>query len=260
MRLLTFLLKIAVPALLVAAMSLAARRWGATVAGLIMGLPWMTGPVLFFLGLDKGTDFAIAATVGIELGAVSIAGYVIAYAAAAQVAPWPVALASGIAGFATTAAIVRGLDVTLSAATVLGIVTLLACASLLPKPRGEIRPLSPPWWDIPVRMLVTLALVAGILLSADHTGPTLSGIISTYPVILTVVGTFTHAQIGRDGVMRILRGISISLVGFCLFFFTVGTATPALGLVLAFAIAAVVSVSYSGLLIVWSRRPPRTAA
>ena len=44
-----FILKIAVTPLLVAAVSLAARRWGPTVGGLVMGLPWFTGPVLLVL-------------------------------------------------------------------------------------------------------------------------------------------------------------------------------------------------------------------
>ena len=68
-----FLLKIAVPPFLVAAMSLAARWWGPTIGGLLLGMPWMTGPVLFFLALDKGEDFAVGACAGIELGVVCVA-------------------------------------------------------------------------------------------------------------------------------------------------------------------------------------------
>ena len=76
-----FLLKIALPPILVAVMSLAARRWGPTFGGLVMGLPWMTGPVLFFLGLDKGEEFAVAACAGIELGVLCICAFMLAYAA-----------------------------------------------------------------------------------------------------------------------------------------------------------------------------------
>ena len=76
-----FLLKIAVPPVLVAAMSLAARRWGPTVGGLLMGLPWMTGPILFFLALDNGGEFAVAACAGIQLGVICIYAFILAYAA-----------------------------------------------------------------------------------------------------------------------------------------------------------------------------------
>ena len=47
-------------------------------------------------------------------------------------------------------------------------------------------------------------------------GPQLSGIVASYPVIVTVVGSFTHHQWGRDAVLRILRGMSLSLIGFVL--------------------------------------------
>ena len=57
-------------------------------------------------------------------------------------------------------------------------------------------------------------------------GPQLSGIMSTYPVIVTVVGTFTHHRWGREAVWRMLRGITASLVGFVAFFLVVGLALP----------------------------------
>ena len=55
------LLKLALPPVLVAVISLVARRVGPTIGGMLVGLPWMTGPVLYFLALDKGIDFAVAA-------------------------------------------------------------------------------------------------------------------------------------------------------------------------------------------------------
>ena len=61
------LLKIAVSPILVAVVSLAARWWGPTVGALLMGLPWLTGPVLYFLAVDKGTDFGVGASAGVVL-------------------------------------------------------------------------------------------------------------------------------------------------------------------------------------------------
>jgi hypothetical protein len=77
---------------------------------------------------------------------------------------------------------------------------------------------------------------------ADAMGPQLSGIMSTYPVIVTVVGTFTHHRWGRDAVWRMLCGITASLVAFVAFFLIVGLALPTLGLVAAYALAAVAAL------------------
>ena len=74
-----FLLKIAITPLLVAGVSIAARWWGPTVGGILMGLPWFTGPTLFVLVQDKGIDFGVAACVGIELGVACVAAFILAY-------------------------------------------------------------------------------------------------------------------------------------------------------------------------------------
>ena len=52
------LLKLMIVPVLVALMSLAARRFGPKIGGLLIGLPWMTGPVIFFLGLERGDAHA----------------------------------------------------------------------------------------------------------------------------------------------------------------------------------------------------------
>jgi hypothetical protein len=239
---------------LVALVSLAARRWGTTFGGLIMGLPWMTGPVLFFLALDKGERFAIDACTGIELGVVAIALYSFAYGALARVGGWSLSLPAAATAFAATAWLITGLNLALSLAAAIGAASLLLVFLLLPKPRARAVPRALPWWDIPIRMLATLLLVAGIMILADRLGPQLSGIVSTYPVVLTVVGSFTHHQLGADAVLRILRGIMLSLLSFVAFFFVTGTVIDQIGLVAAYALAAGVAVAMSAALIAITRR------
>ena len=50
----------------VALATLAMRRWGPAVVGMLMGLPLMTGPISLFLAVDQGIedDFATAALIG----------------------------------------------------------------------------------------------------------------------------------------------------------------------------------------------------
>lgn len=254
MSLLIFLFKIAVPPVLVAAMTLAARRWGPVFGGLIMGLPWMTGPVLFFLTFDKGEAFGSAAIVGIQLGVVSIAAYMLAYGAVSSIAPWPFALASGVIGFAAASLVLRHLDVGLAVAATLAFASLSFALLVLPRPRGPIVPLAAPAWDIPARMAATFTLVAIIMSSADRLGSQLSGIVSTYPVMLTVIGTFTHQQAGVDAARRILRGLALSLGSFVAFFIVVGLALPRIGLVGAYGLASLVALACSTALIGFARR------
>ena len=124
-----------------------------------------------------------------------------------------------------------------------GLVALAIALLLLPRPRATPALQALPWWDIPMRMLTTGALVTVILLTADVMGPQLSGIMSTYPVIVTVVGTFTHHRWGREAVWRMLRGITASLVGFVAFFLVVGLTLPAVGLIASYALASLVALA-----------------
>jgi hypothetical protein len=249
-----FLLKIAVPPILVALMSLAARRWGPTVGGLLMGLPWMTGPVLFFLGLDKGGEFAVAASSGIQLGVVCICAFMLAYAAVSLVAPWPFCLAAATLAFWVVGWIVQSEPIPLVPAAAAALAAIVATCFLLPRPRAPAAPAPLPWWDIPARMGTTFVLVAVIMSSADRLGPQLSGLVSTYPVILVVVGCFTHHQWGVDALWRVQRGLTVSLTNFIAFFLVVGLTLPAVGVVPAFLLAAATALTTSSLLIAFNRR------
>jgi hypothetical protein len=249
-----FLLKVAVPPILVAAMSLAARRWGPTVGGLLMGLPWTTGPVLFFLGLDKGGEFAVAASSGIELGVVCICAFMLAYAAVSLIAPWPFCLAAATLAFWSVGWFVQGEPIPLPAATFAALAAIISTYLLLPWPRGPVAHLPLPRWDIPARMLATFLLVAAIMSSADRLGPQLSGLVSTYPVILVVVGCFTHHQWGVDALWRVQRGLTVSLTNFIAFFLVVGLTLPSVGVVPAFLLAAATALTTSAMLIQWNRR------
>lgn len=247
------LARIAVPPVLVALMSLAARRWGPTLGGLIMGLPWMTGPVTYFLALDKGTAFGVRACLGVELAVWGMGAFILAFGHLARVAPWWVCLPVAVTGYFAVAALTHAIDLPLWLASALSAVSLVATFLLLPKPRSLAVAGVLPWWDIPARMAATFALVAAIMISADRLGPQLSGIVASYPVIMTVIGSFTHHQWGPDAMLRLLRGLSLSLLAFVVFFLIVGYGMPIIGLPGSFVAATVAALATSGALIAINR-------
>jgi len=76
----------------------------------------------------------------------------------------------------------------------------------------------------------------------------------SFPVIVTVVGAFTHHQWGVDAVLRLQRGLTVSLVNFIAFFLVVGLTLPMVGVLPAFGLAAVTALTTSSLLIAFNRR------
>ena len=248
-----FLLKVAVSPILVALVSVAARWWGPTIGALLMGLPWLTGPVLYFLATDKGTDFGVAACAGIELGVVCICAFMLAYGAATLFAPWPVCLAAAAAAFAAAAWATQGLEIALTTSAAVAAACLVVTYLLLPRPRTAALPGRLPWWDIPARMLATVVLVGGISLGADALGPRLSGIVSTYPAIVTVIGSFTHHQWGCDAARHMLRGLALSLLAFVVFFLTVGATLAEVGVTTAFVLGTASALPVSAVLLALNR-------
>ena len=258
-----FLLKIAVTPLLVAGVSLAARWWGPTVGGLLMGLPWFTGPTVFVLIQERGVDFGVATCIGIQIGVVCISVFVVTYSIVAKFAGWPLSMASACAAYFASTGVTQQLPplpvsaqdlvAPLFVAAAAGSVALALGYALLPRPRGIAVPQALPWWDIPARMVATGTLVTVLLLTADFLGPQLSGIFASYPVIVSVVCTFTHHRWGRDAAWRMLRGLMLSLYGFVAFFLIVGLVLPVGGLIVSYVLAALVAVMMTSGLLVFNR-------
>ena len=253
------ILKLTVTPLLVAGMSLVARRFGPTVGGLLMGLPWMTGPVLFFLALERGDVYLAETARGALLAVPPMAGFALAYTAVARYCNWPLSLAAAAAAFAASGWLISGFAAPAGIVALSGVAALLATHFIIARPsRVTVAP-SIPWWDIPARMLATAILVSFIAFSSDILGPTLSGIVSSYPAILTVVGVFTHSRWGLAAVTALLRGVMLSLIGFVAFFWVVATLAPRLGLVATYLAAAVAGLSLNAGLLALNRWRTRAA-
>lgn len=231
------LLKLTVTPILVALVSLAARRWGPTIGGLIMGLPWMTGPILFFLGLERGEAYVARASAGVLAGVVGVAAYILVFVITARSASWRISLTAAFVAFAATGYAISGFGLSLWIAAVISAVVLGATYFAMPRvsDAGDLRGL--PWWDIPMRMLATALLVLVVMISTDLLGPERSGIVATYPVILSVVMSFTHAQWGWPAVVRLARGVSLSLLSFVGFFLVLGVFVKTAGLTLSYTLA-----------------------
>ena len=196
--------------LLVAAATLITRKWGAKVGGLLMGMPLTTGPIFLFLAIDQGSRFAARTSVGILLGIIGLAAFAVAYAVSSNRVGWAGCLAFAVAAFIAFSVAASWLGSNVVVAALTAWVALLLATSLIHKAKLGAAPPPPPWWDLLVRMIAVAALTLAATVLAARLGPVLSGIVATYPVAITVVVTFTHVQLGRDGVLAMLRGSVLS--------------------------------------------------
>jgi hypothetical protein len=241
--------------------SLAARRFGARVGGLIAGLPVVAGPILLVYTLAHGRAFAADAAAGTILGLVSLIAFVVVYTRLADRLPWMASMIGGWLAFAVGTAVFSALSIPVGAALALVCAAMLLGLALLPRPRADPRAHpAPPSWDLPMRAGCALALVLALTAVAGWLGPKLSGLLAPFPIIATVLATFTHAQRGTDELRRLLHGLVSGFGSFALFCFTLAITLRRLDTASAFALASAVALLTQGIALALSRGEPTPVA
>jgi hypothetical protein len=241
----SLLLKISLAPALVATASLAGRRFGPRVGGWLIGFPVVAGPVLWFYAREQGAAFAAGAAAGTVLGTLSLCCFLATYAWSATRLGWPSSALSGWLAFAAATLVLqqvpalRGspLGLRLGAA----FIALFVTGRTLPRlPLGPAVPR--PRYDLAMRLVATAALVLALTGVARVLGPSLSGLVTPFPVATTILVVFAHREAGAGGVAAVLGGFIPSLYSFACFCASLSYGLGRWPLALAFAAALVVSL------------------
>lgn len=248
-------LKLILTPLLVGVASLAGRRWGSAVGGWLVGIPFTSGPIVFFLTLEHGPRFAAAAATGIMAGTASQAAFGLAYAWMARSRGWIACLAMATMAFGVATVVLNAVR---PAAWVLLIaVVVVLVLSLFLMPRGkrsaEVR-IAFPAWDLPARMIVATIFVVLLTGVAPILGARLAGLLAPFPLYATVLAVFAHRIQGAAPAIGVLRGLLLGLFSFAAFFFILSEMLVAQGIVVAFAASIAVAVAMQGASLLAGRR------
>jgi hypothetical protein len=253
--------KILLAPLCVVAVSLAARRWGVAVAGVLGGLPVVAGPILLVETLLHGRDFGADAAAGTLLGLAALTAFVVVYGRVARgIGP----LRSVLCGWAAFLAGVAIL-VPIQPPPALSLILVGACFALglklLPSPPPAPAAAVPPGWDLPARALAALGLVLALTAVSGALGPHLSGLLAPFPIITSVLAVFTHAHGGVVQVSVLLRNFLFGFYGFAAFCFVLAVALPALATAAAFGLATAVALAVQAAIffLLWPRLQPAPA-
>jgi hypothetical protein len=240
--------------------SLAARRFGLWVGGVLGGLPVVAGPILLVYALAHGRVFAQHAAAGTLLGLLSLTAFVVVYGRLAKRARWLACMLCGWLAFAVGTLALDGVAVPAGVALCIACVGFALGLLLLPgAASGSAVIVSPPVWDLPLRAACALALVLALTTASGWLGPQLSGLLAPFPVITTVLATFTHAQRGGGEAVRLLRGMLCGFVAFALFCFTLTISLHAAGVAAAFLLATAAALAGQAAMISRARRTPAQA-
>jgi len=250
-------LELTITPAVVAAATLAARRFGPAVGGWLIGLPVTAGPVVLFLTLAHGAGFAARAATGLAAGVGAQTAFALGYAAACRrglgSAP---AVAAGTAAFAAAGAALAAerhplwlVAAASLAALALGLRALPA--ERVPPAAAGVR------GDLPLRMALATALVLLVTTLAPTLGPGPSGVATTYPLLSTLLAVFAHRAGGPGAAVAVFRGLLaglFALMGFACTLALVLTRLPLAG-AYALALALALGIQVSSLRLVRSRSP-----
>lgn len=236
--------KLLLSPLCVVAVSLAGRRWGMAVAGVLGGLPVVAGPILLVVTLVHGSEFGADAAAGTVLGLAALTAFVVVYGRVATGAGPVASVFSGWGAFLLCVAALYPVDppVALSFLFV-GACFALGLRLLPPVPAVAGTAPAPPWWDLPARGLSALALILLITAISGTLGPHLSGLLAPFPIVTSVLAVFTHSHGGAGQLEVLLRNFLIGFYGFASFCFVLAVALPAMSIAAAFGLATVVAVA-----------------
>ena len=221
--------------------SVAGNRWGPSVSGWLVSLPFTSAPVIFFLAVEQGDAFASGASVGVILGLASITLFAFAYcwlALRRKVVSWSYPLLLGSAAFFLLTFVFAAIDVPSVAAFGGTAVFLMLAYRFLP--RAEPSPASSlpvAWWEIAFRMVAATALVLLITQASADLGPQLSGLLTPFPVYVSVLASSTYRLQGPEPAARLVRGATLGLFTPAVFFLIVSVTIVWLGVGPSFGLA-----------------------
>lgn len=246
MNITVFIVKLVLTPLIVAMVTLVAHRWGESIGGLLIGLPLTSGPVSVFLALEQGRHFAAGSANSAMLGLIPVTAFYTAYVQSAKRFPWYL---SALLGIALYAAVVLGISIlpigTWLTTILVPLVLLAGMLTLGRRVAGGIS-VSPPWWDLPSRMVLATTLLVLITTGASMLGPIWSGLLSPFPIFTFVMVTFSHRQGGASAARRFIQGVSLGLFSYVAFFLVVRSLVERSNLLVVYALATLVALSVNG--------------
>lgn len=214
--------------------SLAGRRWGPFISGLLSGLPVIAGPITFFLAVEQGEAFAVASAHSTLLGITALTSFCFIYGWLAQFWHWSLTLITGWSCYFLISYGIANITLDLS----ISIVPALLCIGLFthftPNKRREQLSTEVSAREIVLRMSCAAALVFSVTQFANALGPIYSGIFAAFPVAASVLAVFTHASYSGHHARALLRGVMFGLVSLSSFYYAISLLAPHFGFYSAF--------------------------
>jgi hypothetical protein len=239
----TLIVRMAVTAAFLLAATVTAERAGPLVGGLVATLPISAGPVYIFLAIDHGAHFIGASALGsLVSNGINIV-FALTYALLAQKRSLAVSLSGAFAVWIALSWLTGLLPWSLPAAIVFNAAVLALALWLSASLRHVKSPqVKARWHDLIMRAAMVALLVGTVVTLSYHIGPTASGNLAVFPIVLTSIIIILHRRVGGPATAAVMANAVIGLGGFGIACVTLNLTANALGAALALGLTLAVSV------------------
>jgi hypothetical protein len=212
------LLKLALAPTSILLATLASRRFGHGVAGLLSGFPVIAAPIIAALmfelapveieGIGRATLAACPAAIA----------HIVTFAWLSRRWRWWACLAGAAMAFFTVGAVTTASWMPGAAQIALAIAGPFVALRAMPRVPAAVGAVPVPRQEITMRVVATFLLAAAVVLSAQHVPAVVSGLLLAWPISGSILPSFTLPAYGHAATVTLLRGFAIGLVGFVTFF------------------------------------------
>ena len=240
----TLIVKMTVTAAFVLAATVTAERVGPLIGGLVATLPISAGPVYIFLALDHDAHFIAQSALGsLVTNAYNIV-FAFSYAVLAQRCSLLVSFGAAFGIWVALIWVGGFVSWTLVSAVVLNMVVVAVLLWLsaplrhAPMPRVETRR-----YDLLLRATMVALLVGVVVTLSFRIGPTASGNLAVFPIVLSSIMIILHHRVGGPATAAVMANAIIGLGGFAIAVLVLGLSAEPFGSALALALALSVSLA-----------------
>lgn len=253
---LLLLVKMAVTAGFVVGATLAAERAGPVVGAMIATLPIAAGPAYVFIALDHDAAFVAQSALASLVVNVATTTFALVYAALAQRHGRFVSVLPALAAWLLFVVIIRVVPWTTLSATIFNAVGMAVCITVGNRFRHvRVPPPQQHWSDLLLRASMVAGLVAIIVTASETVGPTVTGILAVFPIVLLSLILILHARIGGPATAAVLANTLLGMAGFSLCCLTAHLLVERVGTAAGLLSALAVSVACNLLFWAIRRRP-----
>lgn len=222
-----FALKVLVSVGVVIGLTLIAEKMSTRFAGILMSYPLGTAIILFFIGIEKGTVFAINSSLWAINGLVAETIFIYSYYLGVLYFKKHEVIGSvflALIGFFASAFIIRQLPLNTVIISTLFLLTFVILSILLYreiKITNITNPVKTSKYTVLLRAISTTIVVLIVTGISGIIGVEWSGILSSFPTNIVVVLVIIHLSYRKKHVLTLIKGYPIGLIGLLIYLISI---------------------------------------